>query len=218
MTIFFIHTVSGLKEYFDTLTAEILPDADTCHLIDESIIRQVETAGGLTSMVTERLCDHAVYAQKAGAAAVQFTCSSISPAADIAAGKVNIPVLKVDLPMVMYAVNHFTCIGVAATVETTLGPTTELLKSTAAKAGKNIVLETRLCAGAFAAFKAGDYAGYTARIKETVNELTVENEVIILAQASMARALAEIDNNTAIPVLSSPRMAVEHLRQLFKQG
>jgi hypothetical protein len=89
-------------------------------------------------------------------------------------------------------------------------PTTELVEATAREAGRPVTVVSRLCEGAFAALDRGDGARHDAIIAEELDRLAAEVDVVVLAQASMARiAAARPAGGTR--VLSSPRLAMERL-------
>ncbi len=207
----FVHTMPALVGLFTDLAREVLAgDVEVWHIADEVLLKAVLTAGGLTPFVYRRVAEHAMAAEQAGADAVQLTCSSISPCADVAQALVNIPVLKVDEPMVDQALSLGRRIGVAATVPTTLRPTSELVRARAAALGREVEVEAMLCEGAYMALRAGDLETHDRLVRATVLELSSRNDVVVLAQASMARvveALAPAERS--VPILSSPRLAVE---------
>jgi len=129
---------------------------------------------------------------------------------------VSIPVLKVDEPMVDEALRLGTRVGVAATALTTLKPTTDLVYTRAAESGYTVKVEPVLCEGAFAALIAGDTSTHDAIVRKYVMDLMDRNDVIILAQASMARVVEGFSPEDAkVPVLSSPRLAVRRLAEVL---
>jgi Asp/Glu/hydantoin racemase len=123
-----------------------------------------------------------------------------------------VPVLRVDQPMADQAVRTGRRIGVIATLPTTLNPTTDLVRRRAQAAGKEIELTARLCAGAFDALMAGDGARHDAIVAAALRELTAQVDVIVLAQASMARVVDTLTpEERTVPILASPGLAIEHL-------
>ena len=140
------------------------------------------------------------------------TCSSIGPAVEAGAKLIGVPVLRVDQPMADRAVATAKKIGVIATLATTLEPTADLISRRAALAGKKIELTSKLCEGAFEALMSGDAATHDAKVAAALKELSQHVEVIVLAQASMARVvdtLAAADKR--VPILASPGIAVDYL-------
>jgi Asp/Glu/hydantoin racemase len=160
--------------------------------------------------------NYAASAQEAGADYILFTCSSIGPAVETAATLTGVPVLRVDQPMADKAVQTGKRIGVIATLPTTLEPTSDLVRRRAIAAGKEIELKAVLCEGAFNALMSGDAATHDKKVGDALKQLVNEVDVIVLAQASMARV---VDTLTAeekkIPILASPAIAMEYLKALI---
>jgi hypothetical protein len=87
-----------------------------------------------------------------------------------------------------------------------------LIQRRAALAGKQIELTSQLVEGAFEALMGGDGATHDAKVAAALKELSQQVDVIVLAQASMARvvdSLAEADRR--VPILASPGIAVDYL-------
>jgi len=213
----FVHTVTGLKTMFDRLCHEIIGDVDTCHIADESLIQRVLAAGGITPEVTQRVCDNVAAAQAAGADVVLVTCSSVSPCVDAAKEVVSIPVLKIDEPMIADAVARFDSIGVIATTPTTLAPSTQLIRDTALAQQRDVTVKSVLCKGAYEAFLAGRQDEYDRIVIDHLHDLVQSVDVVLLAQASTARVADLLDEkDKTVPILATPRPAVQHLARLLK--
>lgn len=208
----FVHTVPSLVDLFSRLSGELLPPGtETWHIADEILLNVVLAQGGLSPFVHGRVTDHALAAERSGAAAVQLTCSSISPCAESARDRVGIPVLTIDEPMVERALALGRRIGVAATAPTTLQPTRDLLAARARSAGLEVQIEARLAEGAYAALFGGDPARHDAIVQVAIQDLLERNDVVVLAQASMARVVEALpDGLRERPILTSPRLALEH--------
>jgi len=214
--IFFIHTVSGLVDMFNSLCEEIIPGSKLCHISDESLIQDVLAAGGLTPAIYRRICDHVVAAEQSGADVIQLSCSSISPCADVAKHLVSIPLLKIDEPMVELAVRNYQRIGIIATAPTTLKPSTDLVNEKASTQKGSIKVDSVLCRGAFDAFLAGNMSEHDKIVRTHLLDLMKKVDVVLLAQASMMRIADSLDEKEkTIPVLSSPRRAIERLAKVI---
>jgi Asp/Glu/hydantoin racemase len=211
-----IHTSATLVPVFGKLCEQKLPGVEVFNIADDSLIKEVIAHGEITPSVSRRVVGHVAAAEAAGADFVLVTCSSIGPAVEVAAKMVDIPVLRVDQPMADEAVRMGARIGVAATLPTTLAPTADLIERRAAAAGRQIQLEPRLCAGAFEALMGGDSARHDAMVAAALAELGATVEVIVLAQASMARVADGLDAAARrVPILASPAIAIEHLATLL---
>lgn len=207
-----IHTSATLVPVFADLCAEHLADIETFNIADDSLIKEVIRTGRVTPSVSRRVASQVIAAAEAGADQILVTCSSIGEAVERAATLVDVPVLRVDRPMADEAVRIGERIGVAATLPTTLQPTADLIRRCAAEAGKPITLVDRLCEGAFDALMAGDAPRHDAMVAAALTELAAECDVVVLAQASMARVVDQLDKTaTKTPILSSPALAITFL-------
>lgn len=85
--------------------------------------------------------------------------------------------------------------------------------------GKNVTIDARLAEGAFAVLGAGRGDEHDRLVMNTLRGLASDNDVVVLAQASMARALVgatTVDaDGRAVPVLTSPRLGVERLGRVL---
>jgi hypothetical protein len=211
-----VHTVTSLVPVFQDLLAELAPDLDVFNIVDESLLQNVIREDNLSAVTARRVVGHLLSAEEAGADLVMCTCSSIGPAVEMARPLLGIPALRVDEPMAELAVqtgyDRGGHIGVAATLRTTLEPTAALIDKIATQAGKQVEVISKLCEGAFDAVVAGDTATHDAIVSAGLRELVDQSDLIVLAQASMARVVEALpEEDKQIPILSSPRLAVEHL-------
>lgn len=216
-TLGLIHTSATLVPVFAELCAKYIPHVKTFNIVDDSLIKNTIACGELTADTSRRVVNYAGSAQDAGADYILFTCSSIGPAVEAAAGLSHVPVLRVDQPMADKAVQSGKKIGVVATLSTTLNPTSDLVRRRAIAAGKEIELVPVLCEGAFEALMSGDAATHDQKVGDALRKLANEVDVILLAQASMARVvdtLAEADKK--VPILASPPIAMEYLATVLK--
>jgi Asp/Glu/hydantoin racemase len=207
-----VHTSATLVPVFAALCKEKLPDVEVFNIVDDSLVKGIREAGSLTPMISMRVTGYLGSAKYAGADYIMVTCSSIGPAVEAGAKWITTPVLRVDQPMADLAVATGKRIGVIATLPTTLAPTADLVLRRAELAGKEIQLTSKLCDGAFEALMSGDAATHDAKVAAALKELSQSVDVIVLAQASMARV---VDTLTAadkrVPILASPGIAVDYL-------
>ncbi len=216
MTLAFIHTSPVLVPLFTELAKRELAELDRFHMVDESLLRNTIQAGRLTRATTRRLAAMVGSAREGGADAVLVTCSSIGPAATTAAGLFDFPVMRVDEAMAEQAVGVGRRIGVAATLRTTLEPTVALLRDKAADAGRDVEIVEALAEGAFEAVMAGDAATHDRMLLDSLARLAARVDVVVLAQASMARVVSLLAADPArVPILSSPELAVKRVRAIL---
>lgn len=206
-TLAFIHTSPVLVPQFTKLAAELLPGIQIFHMVDESLIKNTIAVGSLTKATSRRVLSLLESAQQAGATAAMVTCSSIGQAVEFSRPLIDIPVLRIDEAMAEAAVTSGDRIGVAATLRTTLDPTIQLLKETAARNDKKIQITPCLCEGAFEAVIRGETETHDRLVSSALDQLAKTVDVIVLAQASMARVV-ESHPVKGTTILSSPRLAV----------
>jgi Asp/Glu/hydantoin racemase len=211
-----VHTVAGLVPVFRELAKGLPGDVKISNIVDESLLEDAITAGGLTHPVNRRVVDHILSAADSGAVAVLATCSSIGPAVEIASQLVDVPVLRIDEPMAVAAIESGRRIGVLATVASTLDPTVDLLRRCAQRLEKDVELTPVLRDEAFTAMRSGDGARHDEIIGEAVMDLAVDVDVIVLAQASMARVVATLEPGAlSVPVFSSPNSGMAGLASVL---
>lgn len=211
-TLGLVHTSATLVPVFAQLCKEKLPGVNVFNIADDSLVKGIIASGSLTATISRRVASYLESAELAGADYILVTCSSIGPAVEAAAKLIGVPVLRVDQPMADQAVQMGKRVGVIATLPTTLAPTADLILRRAVSAGKKIELTSRLCEGAFDALMSGDAAKHDVIVTAALKELSQQVDVIVLAQASMARVvdgLAEADRR--VPILASPGIAVDYL-------
>ncbi|MFO1487896.1 MAG: aspartate/glutamate racemase family protein [Verrucomicrobiota bacterium] len=211
-TLGLIHTSATLVPVFAQLCKEKLPGVNVFNIADDSLVRGIREAGSLTATIARRVAGYLESAELAGADYIMVTCSSIGPAVEAGAKLMGVPVLRVDQPMADKAVAAGKRIGVIATLSTTLEPTADLIQRRAAIANKKIELTSKLVEGAFEALMAGDGATHDAKVAAALKELSQQVEVIVLAQASMARVVDSLaQGDKRVPIFASPGIAVDYL-------
>ncbi len=216
-TLGLVHTSATLVPVFAQLCKEKLPGVNVFNIADDSLVKGIIAAGSLTPTIARRVASYLESAELAGADYIMVTCSSIGPAVEAGAKLMGVPVLRVDQPMADKAVITGKRIGVVATLRTTLEPTADLISRRAAAAGKQIELTSRLCEGAFEALMSGDAATHDAKVAAALKELSQQVDVIVLAQASMARVVDTLaPEDKRVPILASPGIAVDYLATVLK--
>jgi Asp/Glu/hydantoin racemase len=207
-----IHTSATLVPVFAQLCKDKLPDVDVFNIADDSLVRSIREAGSLTATIARRVAAYLESAELAGADYIMVTCSSIGPAVEAGAKLTGVPVLRVDQPMADIAVATGKRIGVIATLSTTLEPTADLVLRRAELVGKDIQLTSRLAEGAFEALMGGDATKHDTMVAAALKELSKQVDVILLAQASMARVVDTLaPEDKLVPILASPNTAVDYL-------
>jgi Asp/Glu/hydantoin racemase len=216
-TLALVHTSATLVPVFAQLCKAKLPHVDTFNIVDDSLVRAIGVRGSLTADIARRVESYITSAEAGGADYILVTCSSIGPAVEAAARFSGVPILRVDQPMADQAVRTGRRIGVIATLPTTLVPTVDLVRRRAALAGATVEVTSRLCEGAFEALMAGgDAAKHDELVAAALREFSTQVDVILLAQASMARVVGTLNaQDRRVPILASPAIAIDHLATIL---
>ncbi|MGZ3757558.1 MAG: aspartate/glutamate racemase family protein [Mucilaginibacter sp.] len=215
-TLGLIHTSATLIPVFQQLCKEYLPGVNTFNIVDDSLVRNIRERGEVTPAIYKRVADYVASAEDSGADFVLVTCSSIGGPIEAAAEKAGVPVLRVDQPMADLAVQTGKRIGVIATLSTTLQPTSDLVERRAGLAGKEIELTSVVVDGAFEALMSGDAAKHDTLVADALRKLSTQVDVILLAQASMARVVDTLsEEDKRVPIVASPPNAIKYIATLL---
>lgn len=210
----YIHTLPLLIDVFTRLGKMMLSDVQFFHILDEPLLARVRIHNGLLPDDIDRLKSHICMAEQIGAAAVLVTCSTLSPGIDPIQHEVSIPTFKIDEGMAFEAVAMGKRIGVIATAQSTLEPTRLMINEQAKHQGKEIEIQVKLVENALNLLLADKGGDHDRLVRKAIIDLSPKVDVIILAQASIARVLDSIpEHERIVPLLSSPYIALEHIRQ-----
>ena len=198
-----------------SLCDEIMPDVKVYQIIDDSLIKEVNANGGPTYGVKRRLYDYYQHAESLGVDAILNQCSSVGEVADAIRPFISIPIVKVDEAMARKAVSLGKRIAVVATVPTTVGPSVRLVESMAKEAGKEIEIETHLVKDAMMILiEKGDVETHNKMVLGEVEAAAETCDVVVLAQGSMT-VLLPLLGHIKKPVLTSPRLGVEYMKEVL---
>jgi Asp/Glu/hydantoin racemase len=202
-----------LFELFD----ELLPDVERINIVEDKMLAEVMQNNSITSDVIRRMCFYALAAEELRVDLIFNACSSLGPAFDVARQLVKIPAIKIDDAMAEKAALQGNKIAVLATVPTTLDPTVDLILEKAKSQNREIETKKALAEGAFEILMTGDVSRHDEMVVKTANGVSAWADTLVLAQCSMARLAPKLSEETNLPVLSSPRLAVERVKMILDQ-
>ncbi|MCG8510173.1 MAG: aspartate/glutamate racemase family protein [Rhodospirillales bacterium] len=201
--IYSVNSNNVLLDMTDELFAKHCPGHKLVQINDGDMIKQVIANNGPTPHIRRTLFRIFSVAQDCGADAILNVCSSVGQAAEDAAKLIDIPVFRIDRPMAERAVEMTGDVGVLATVATTLAPTSELIERCGREAGKAMTVSRNLAEGAFEKLMDGDRDGHDEILVDTAIDVAKSADVIVFAQATMARLAPEVMDRTGKTVLTS---------------
>ena len=199
-------TIPALKKEILAACGQV----EVINLLDDSMLPETNQSGQITPDVRSRLHTLMLLAQSAGADAVLCACSSIGGIFEEGRALLSIPALRIDEPMAERAV-AFRKVGVAATLQSTIGPTTELILCKAAALGREVAVDAKVIDNVGTLLAEGREARYDQIVGDELRKLAWNNDVVVLAQASMARAVAGFGEEERQRFLTSPVSGVAAL-------
>lgn len=205
----FLHTSPVHVPTFESLMREVAPGLRAVHFVHEDLLADARRQGVRDAGLVARIEGAMTRARESGAPVVVCTCSTIGGVAEAMDTGGAFTAARIDRAMADEAVRGGGLVLVAAALESTLGPTLDLIRGSAARLGTHPALETLVVADAWAHFEAGDQPRYIDSIVQAVAQAHAPSALVVLAQASMAPA-AGLLAGRGIRALSSPRLGVEH--------
>lgn len=205
-------TVGPLKE----LANRYLGDCEVINIVDDSILPRLSKNGGRVEEITHKLIQYAAYAEEEGADVILNACSSVGEVVGEIRKHVSVPIVRIDEVMAEEAINRGHIIGVAATMPTTLEPTKRLLREKAKEFGKTAEIKPMLAEAAYKRLADGDPEGHDQLLGKALEDLTNQVDVIVLAQASMARVVTKLPEASQEMFLTSPELGMERVKQVME--
>ena len=197
------------------LCDELMPDVQVYQIIDDSLIKEVNANGGPTYGVKRRLYQYYQQAESLGVDAILNQCSSVGEVADAIRPFISVPIVKIDEAMARKAVSMGKKIAVVATVATTTGPSVRLIENEAKKMGKDVEVELhRVKDAMMIRIEKGDVENHNKMVLHEVETAAENADVVVLAQGSMT-VLLPLLGHIQKPVLTSPRLGVEYLKEVL---
>lgn len=206
-TIAFLHTSPAHIETFGRLVNEADPRVEVQHLVAEDLLLEAQRVGADDPLLTRRVHDAMLDAASDGAAVVVCTCSTIGGAAENTPTQGRFVAARIDRAMGDRAVTLGRRVLLVAALESTLSPTGKLIQESAAALRTEVELEHFLIPDAWSLFQQGDREAYIQAVAAAVRPRASSADVVVLAQASMAPAVALL-SDLRVEVLASPSLGV----------
>ncbi len=214
MSVCIVHATRVAVAPIEAAFARHWPEAETIQILDESLVRELESAGSLTPAIRARVARLAAFAQAGGAEGVLFSCSAFGAAIEEARARLPLPVLKPNEAMLEEALTLGKRLHLLATFRPSLPSVRAELEGLAARRGVDVKVETSFVEGALDALLEGQADTHDALIARAAAHC--DTDAVLLAQFSMARAREQAASRTACEVLTSPDSAVRALRQTLR--
>lgn len=204
-----LHTARSTVPMLTRMIESTCPDGTVYNWLDDSILPMLMEDPGRIDYVYEKMLFYGQCAQRQGAKVILNACSSVGEFQEYAAGRLDIPVVRIDDAVTDLLAGRYQSVGVLATLETTLKPSAAVLK----KKKEHMDLSFQVVEGAWAAGLAGDKEKQNRLIAEAIEDFLGEKEAVFLAQASMAEAAGLLEEKLRSRVYTSPELAVASLQK-----
>lgn len=185
-----LHTTDKFMELMsDPFTKPFLkdnPDIEQMDITDSSLIAETQAAGFATPAVARRMYNYMMCAADAGADAILVTCTSVNTVTKKIRDMIPIPVISIEEPVAEKAVAAGCRIGILSSLATSAQPVQQTILEKAAAAGKQVDVRIQVADGAFEALMAGDRPLHDDKVREALEKLAKEVDVVVFAQMSMA--------------------------------
>ena len=215
--IYSVNSNNVLVDITNELFEKYCPEHKLVQVNDGDMIKQVIANDGVTPNIRRTLYRLFMVAQDCGADLIMNQCSSVGGAAEDVSKLIDVPIFRIDLPMARKAAELSNDVGVMATVKTTLAPTSDLVERCGREAGKEMIVTQYLAEGAFEKLINGDKNGHDEILIRTAEEVAKQKDVIVFAQATMARLAPEIMERTGKTVLTSFESGMMGLNEFAKE-
>jgi Asp/Glu/hydantoin racemase len=217
-TLALIHTVNWYHKVINTPFADpwlkANPDFRVFNIMDDSLLSESLAHGSATPAVLKRLQFYVLAAESMGADVAMITCTTVGEASRIARRYASIPVFNIDEPMAREAVRLGRRMGIVATVPTSPAATQRLLEYAAGEAGVSIDVRIAINERAFAHLQQGEIARHDELVKEEMDRLAKEVDVLVLGQIS----LSQVQHQTRVPVLQVGHSGFAEAKRLLDEA
>jgi Asp/Glu/hydantoin racemase len=207
-----IPAIGPLREAFSA----DLPAVRVLNLLDEALLKEAERLGAIVPALVRRMTSLVAMHEAAGAEVVLFSCNAYTPFVEQVRAQSSIPVVAIDEPMLQRALASGRRLGVLATVAAGLEQQRQSIARAAEATGRQVEVDAVLRTDAFTALNAGDTETHDRILLEEIRSLAPRVDVVLLAQASMAGLTSKLPAETPVPVLSSPQLAVQRVKEILQ--
>lgn len=210
-----LHTTPATIGAMKDVCGRLLPGVRVWNYLDDSLLPQINREGRIGPSVAYRFQSLIALAAAARPEVILSACSSVGGLMEQARELHTIPLARIDEPMAALAASRPGKIVVCATVKSTLEPTMDLLRR---KAGPERQLDCLLIREAGALLAQGRGEEYLALIAGRLKAAADRYDVVVLAQASMAKAAELMPERLRAKLLSSPETGIMALQKYFDGG
>ncbi|TCP96923.1 hypothetical protein EDC44_103122 [Cricetibacter osteomyelitidis] len=214
MKIVLIHAVQAAMQPIINAFKQYWFKAEILNVLDEGLSSERAKSQNLTPKLKKRIADLTEYAISLNADAILFTCSAFGEAIDEVAKNSPIPVLKPNEGMFRLALQQGKRIGMIASFQPAVAGMEQEFDELAKALNPAATIRTVCVSEAKAALNKGDIETHNRLMAEAVKQFNDE-DIILLAHFSSSTALPEASALCSKPILTSPKSAVDLLKEIL---
>lgn len=213
-----LHTVKSVLMTFEDRLRNAMPGEELLinNTLDEFLASDPNLKGRFTCENSNRLFLLLKALELEEPDVIVVTCSTLTPGVAKIREYIKPPVIAIDDAMTLKAAGIGGRVMIMATAHSTVEPTREKLLHDAQAVGKPIEISTLVCGDAYTAIKRLDNETHDRLLKEAALSIK-QQDVVVLAQASMAHLDEDIQKICGCTVLSSPSLCVSQVKDLLLQ-
>jgi aspartate/glutamate racemase len=213
-----IHTVGSVYGSFGPALQKMVGEKVKIHnVLDDFLASDPAETGEFSETNRQRLANDVYNCVLTGADIIVVTCSTLTPAVTALRQSIPVPLVAIDDEMCRRAATFGKNVTVLATATSTVAPTTGKILEEAKAAGIMVEITSHVCPEAIVALKRGDVQTHDDLVAKMA--LKVKNQdVVVLAQASMAHMADSVKRICGCPVLSSPDSCMREIVSLLGGG
>ncbi|MFD9327722.1 aspartate/glutamate racemase family protein [Streptomyces sp. NPDC060065] len=211
-----IHAVPAGARIAQSAFAEEFPEARVWNLLDDRLLEDARTVGGLDGALRRRMLRLIAHAADGGARGLLLTCSSYGEVVDTARTLWGIPVLKSDEAMFRAALaGSYDRLAVVASTPPAVPAAVAQLESLAAEVRLDnpVQIKTALSEEAAVADSPEAAARHLADALHAAG--AAEAQAVLLAQYSLTPAGGALADLLGVPVLDGAGAAARELRTML---
>lgn len=196
--------------------AEGYPEASVWNLMDDRLLSDAETAGGLTPALSDRMLSLVSHAVHGGADAVLLSCSLYGPVLEQARREHGLPMLSSDEELFAEVARRrfgrVLLLGpLAPAVQDSVNRLNRVLSE--AEGGERTEVIGHTASGAAAAAARQDLGALEESLTAAATPYAKDVDAVVLGMFSLSPARAGVEKALGVPVLSAPLLAARALRE-----
>ena len=204
----FLHTGEVHVQTFKNLFKQYSQEFNIEHIVNSHMLEDA-MENGITEKLETKVSNLLKEASR-NSEIVVCSCSTLGCIAENTLLENGHHAIRIDRAMADFAVNNGNKILVLAALQSTIKPTSDLMKTSQQTQNTKNMIDYCVVENCWQYFLSGEYHLYEQAIAEVILQKQSEYDCIVLAQASMAGAGNLIKDKRAL-ILSSPEIGVKNL-------